>query len=66
MVENKKIKLTIELVPKTAWYKNVRSEVSKDRWDELRKECYRNANYKCEVCGGTGPKWPVECHEIWH
>ena len=66
MVENEKIKLTIELVPKTAWYKNVRSEVSKDRWDELRKECYRNANYKCEVCGGTGPKWPVECHEIWH
>lgn len=66
MVENEKIKLTIELVPKTAWYKNVRSEVSKDRWDKLRKECYRNANYKCEVCGGTGPKWPVECHEIWH
>jgi hypothetical protein len=19
----------------------------------------------CEICGGTGPKHPVECHEIW-
>jgi|TARA_R110000787_G_scaffold70911_7_gene157810 hypothetical protein len=66
MAENKKIKLTIELVPSTVWYKNVRSEVSSDRWDRLRKECYRSAEYKCEVCRGTGPKWPVECHEIWH
>lgn len=23
------------------------------------------ANYKCEICGGKGNKWPVECHEIW-
>ncbi len=66
MAENKNIKLTIELVPSTVWYKNVRSEVSSDRWDRLRKECYRSAEYKCEVCRGTGPKWPVECHEIWH
>jgi len=19
----------------------------------------------CEICGGVGPKHPVECHEIW-
>jgi hypothetical protein len=59
------MKLTIELVPETAWYTNVRSNVSKDEWDRIRKACYRNANYTCEVCGGKGDKWPVECHEVW-
>ena len=58
------MKLTIELVPKTSWYSNVRSNVSRSQWDKLRKKCYLNADYKCEVCGDTGIKqgfkWPVE------
>ena len=57
--------LTVDLVPKTCWCHNVRSEVSPAQWDILRKQCYRNADYKCEICGGTGPDWPVECHEVW-
>jgi hypothetical protein len=59
------MKLTIELVPKTAWYSNVRSNVTTAEWDVIRKECYKKAGYKCEVCSGKGPKHPVECHEIW-
>jgi hypothetical protein len=59
------MKLTIELVPSTAWYSNVRSNVTPAEWDVLRKECYKKAGYKCEVCGGKGPNHPVECHEIW-
>jgi len=58
-------RLTIELVPKAAWFKNVRSEVSKEQWDVLRKQCYRAAGYVCECCGGKGKQWPVECHEVW-
>ena len=57
--------LTIELVPRTVWYSNLRSELSKEQWDFLRRACYRKAEYVCEICGGEGPKWPVECHEIW-
>lgn len=63
-------KLTIELVPKTAWYTNVRSNVSKDEWDRLRKKSYALANNVCEICGDSGKnqgyKHNVECHEIWH
>lgn len=59
-------KLTIELVPKSCWFSNVRSCVSKSDWDKLRKSTYRAAGYKCEVCGDKGPKWPVECHEVWN
>ncbi|MEK6829404.1 MAG: HNH endonuclease [Nanoarchaeota archaeon] len=59
------MKLTIELVPSSAWYSNVRSNVSQERWDVLRKTCYKAAGYKCEICRGKGPNHPVECHEIW-
>jgi len=59
-------KLTIELVPKGQWGSNLRSELPKAKWDALRKECYKTAGNKCEICGGRGPKWPVECHEKWH
>lgn len=59
------MKLTIELVPSTAWYSNVRSNVTAAEWDFLRKACYKKAGHICEVCSGKGPKHPVECHEIW-
>ena len=60
-----KIPLTIELVPKTAWFSNVRSMVAKADWDRLRKATYRAYRYRCGVCGGVGERHPVECHEIW-
>jgi Zn finger protein HypA/HybF involved in hydrogenase expression len=64
------MKLTIELVPKTSWYSNVRSNVTTAQWDSIRKKCYARAKFKCELCGDVGTnqgfKHPVECHEIWH
>lgn len=59
------MQLTIELVPKTAWFSNVRSMVSESDWDILRKETYEYADYTCEICDGVGDYHPVECHEIW-
>ena len=58
--------LTIELVPQTSWFTNLRSELSGAEWDKIRRKCYRDAGHVCEVCGGVGPAHPVECHEIWH
>jgi hypothetical protein len=58
--------LTIELVPQTCWFSNVRSEVSKADWEVLKQATFRKAGYQCEVCGGRGASWPVECHEIWY
>lgn len=62
-------KLTIELVPKTSWYTNVRSQVSKTEWDRIRLKCYQNAGHVCEICGDVGTnqgvRHKVECHEIW-
>lgn len=58
-------KLTIELVPATSWYTNVRKNADGSTWDTIRHKCYREANYICEICGDIGPQWPVECHEKW-
>lgn len=57
--------LTIELVPKGCWFRNLRAVLVKDDWDQVRKQAYREAGYQCEICGGRGDKWPVECHEVW-
>lgn len=58
-------RLTVELVPRSTWEWNVRSEVTRTQWDSLRKEVYAKAGHKCEVCGGSGSKHPVEAHEKW-
>jgi len=64
------MKLTVELVPTTSWYTNVRSEVTPAQWDVIRKEAYAKAGHKCEICEETGLSQgyghAVECHEIWH
>ena len=63
------MRLTIELVPSTCWYTNVRSNVTTKEWDIIRKKCYANANNVCEICGDVGTKQGykhnLECHEIW-
>jgi hypothetical protein len=58
-------RLTLELVPKTSWYNNVRALVDEDGWDRIRRQVWRQARYRCEICGGRGPEHPVECHEVW-
>jgi len=58
-------RLTIELVPQTSWFNNVRSIVTQEEWNHIRKFIYQRAGYVCEICGGRGSKHPVECHEVW-
>ncbi len=60
------MKLTIELVPATCWFSNVRAVLTNKQWDVLKHRVYSAAYDTCEICGGIGPKHPVECHEIWH
>src|SRR5437899_2821887 len=57
--------LTVELVPSTCWWSNVRSHVAPAVWERLRKATADAAGNKCEVCGGQGRRHPVECHEVW-
>jgi hypothetical protein len=58
-------RLTVELVPSTCWFSNLRSELSQQDWDRLRHATYERAGQRCEVCGQRGSAHPVECHEVW-
>lgn len=60
------MKLEIELVPKSCWFSNVRSAVTKKQWNLMKSEIASKAWNLCEICGGVGPKHPVECHEVWN
>ncbi len=57
------LKLTIELVPKTSWYNNLRDVIRPAKWDKLRKRVYAEYEHKCGICGATGGRF--NCHEIW-
>jgi hypothetical protein len=61
----KKPRLSVEMIPRNCWRINVRSVLTRNDWNEIRGIVYRKAEYKCEICGGQGKQWPVECHEIW-
>ena len=56
------MKLKIDLVPKTAWYSNLRAKIPKEEWDKIRKQSYADAKHKCAICSA---KEKLNCHEIW-
>lgn len=61
------MKLTIELVPETVFYKNLRNElINRGKghiWDNIRHKAYEDAQNKCNICGTETKR--LECHEIW-
>jgi predicted restriction endonuclease len=59
---HKRLKLTIELVPRTSWYRNLRKLLSRSQWDTIRKKVYAEYDHKCGICGAEKR---LNCHEIW-
>lgn len=57
------LRLTIELVPSTAWNRNLRDLLPPGAWDTLRKQVYRQYQYHCGICHASNTQ--LSCHEIW-
>jgi len=57
------MKLEIELVPQGLWRSSLANLFSRSEWDRIRKEQYKKANYKCEICGTEDV---LNCHEKWY
>jgi hypothetical protein len=55
-------RLTIELVPSTSWYSNLRNMAKPGVWDVIRRKAYADSGYRCSVCGYEGKLF---CHELW-
>lgn len=58
-------RLAVEPVPRSCWFMNARSELPDAMWRKVSRQVYAAADWKCEICQGTGTHHPVECHEVW-
>ncbi len=60
--------LFVDLVPTTCWFTNVRSCVSQQDWERLRRMVVNRAGRVCEICGASADReaqrW-LEVHERW-
>ncbi|MBX2813833.1 MAG: hypothetical protein KTR25_18595 [Myxococcales bacterium] len=54
-----------DMIPRNTWYVNLRSAMTKEGWYRLRQKVYDKAGNRCQVCGGKGSRWSVECDEQW-
>lgn len=57
------LRLTIELVPRSAWGRSLYGTMARSRWQTLRKRTLAQRGERCEVCGSERP--PFVCDEIW-
>jgi hypothetical protein len=56
--------LFIDMIPKTSYFKNVRSVFSESDWNLIRNHIYKRSNNRCECCGAKRNKY-LEAHERW-
>ncbi len=57
--------LTVELVPRSCFFSNLRSNLRGRDWKALRQACIEAAGHRCEICGRDDRYRALECHEIW-
>ena len=55
--------LTIEPIPISTWGISLANRLDKEEWDEIRHKVYKNAKYRCQICGAAGTT--LHCHEVW-
>lgn len=60
-----RVELFVDMVPTTAWFSNLRSELQPAEWEAVKRKTYHLAGHLCQACGGRGPRHPVEVHERW-
>lgn len=56
------MKLAVELVPRSAHFQNARAALTRAKWDRVKDETAKRADYQCEICG---PCERIEAHEVW-
>ncbi len=60
---NKKYKLNFEILPSGAFNYNLRTTLSKNAWDFIRKDAYARFGHKCAICNAKDTR--LEAHEKW-
>lgn len=58
----------VDMVPRSCWFTNVRTCVTQQDWERLRRMITRRAGQQCEACGATEDRALqrlLEAHERW-
>ena len=61
-------KLTIDLVPSTAWFKSLFNLLGTNEWNKIKAQVYKKEGRKCYICGaekGKGTLRTLYLHEYW-
>lgn len=56
------IRLTIELVPSSAWQNNLRTILKPAMWKSIRSVAIKKKGDKCAICDRKGK---LHAHEVW-
>jgi hypothetical protein len=56
------LRLTIEPIPRSSRFATLAKLLPREQWDRLRRQVYRQAGYRCQICGREGRLFS---HEIW-
>jgi len=59
----KKMKLEIELVPRTVWYSSLYQLLPKNKWNAIKEEILAKEGRKCYICGSE--EGTLTAHEFW-
>jgi len=57
------MKLTLELMPSTAWLHSLHTYLTTKAWSTLRKKVLEEYNFSCGICGVTTGQ--LNCNEQW-
>jgi hypothetical protein len=61
-------RLYVDLVPRSCFFTNARSHLSRPDWVRLREFVYARAHHRCEICGAAreaGRRGRLDAHERW-
>lgn len=61
----KHLPLLPNLIPIKQFYENIRKHTTPAQWRYIARTFYQQANYQCQLCGGTSKMHAVEAHEEW-
>ena len=57
------IKLTIELVPSTAWNQSLYNLLPRKEWTDLKNKVFTKEGHQCYICGSS--EGILSLHEFW-
>lgn len=58
-------RLQVEILPSSLHHKSPRETLGRAWWNGVRRQVYAAAGNRCEICGETGDRHPVEAHEVY-